>query len=564
MFLRHLMSAQQDDWADWLPIATAVHNHFMNATTKVAPSKPLLGYLPRMDYLTSPPTLNKQVEQRTKMAKERREQAKTALNKLANMTPPDQFTVGDRVWLKAKNLKLPYQTPKLAPKRHGPFTITKCISPVAYQLQLPLTWTVHNVFHAGLLTPYRETIEHGVNFTKPPPEVVNGNEEYKVEAVLNHRHHGRGRKLQYLIKWKGYSSTDNTWEPVEQVFAPDLVRRYHLTHPLDGYKRPTSSRRVAIRTSPCPPLANPPCNHLLNSHARNLLLMPPLRHRSTQGQATPPTSRNDGSNARAISTRRDSSDLRDAPATITPPPPPLPSQCLLVAGRPLQQLPLLPPLSTLLIPSQQRQFSTSSTCTKRESLWNSIGTWLSTSHKLLSEPPPKLSDNATLIRLLSRNSLTAPLPTRSQPHRMLTAPQVTVYRRIQQRRRKREHVMPFGGSRPIMAATPISTSHRPCPPSEAPQASSSPPSSTSSLTTPSMSRAPSTEHSSTLMKSAPCPTKRAPINSNPTPLGSSTSCTPTRSGVTSSSMRLGTSMTPDFKPTSSDIATLRRSSQTSG
>ena len=120
------------------------------------------------------------------------------------------------------------------------------MSPVAYQLQLPPTWTIHNVFHAGLLTPYRETIEHGVNFTKPPPEIVDGDEEYKVEAVSNHCHHGRGRKLQYLIKWKGYPSADNTWEPVEQVFALNLIKHYHSTHPLNGYKRPTSSRRVAI------------------------------------------------------------------------------------------------------------------------------------------------------------------------------------------------------------------------------------------------------------------------------------------------------------------------------
>ena len=68
LFLRQLTSAQQDDWADWLLIAMAVHNHFTNASTKVAPSEALLGYLPRMDYLTSPPTLNERVEQRTRTA----------------------------------------------------------------------------------------------------------------------------------------------------------------------------------------------------------------------------------------------------------------------------------------------------------------------------------------------------------------------------------------------------------------------------------------------------------------------------------------------------------------
>ena len=56
LFLRHLTSAQQDDWAKWLPIATATHNHYSNATTKVAPSEALLGYLPHLDFLSPPVT----------------------------------------------------------------------------------------------------------------------------------------------------------------------------------------------------------------------------------------------------------------------------------------------------------------------------------------------------------------------------------------------------------------------------------------------------------------------------------------------------------------------------
>ena len=424
---------------------------------------------------------------------------------------------------------------------------------MAYQLQLPPTWTVYNVFHAGLLTPYRETIEHGVNFTKPPPKIVDRDEEYEVEAILNHQHHGRGRKLQYLIKWKGYSSADNTWEPVEQIFAPDLVRCYHLTHPLDAYKRPTSSRRVTIRTSSCLRPVNPPYSHLSSSHSRNPLLMPPAHHRSTRGRATLPTSKNDGSDVATLLTQKDS---EDAPATITPPQPPLPSQCLLVTGRPLQQLPPLPPLSTLLIPSQRKRFSTSSTHMERKLLWSSIGTWLNTSHRPSSRPPPRLLDNATLIKLLSGNSLVAPLPTRSQPHRMLTAPQMMIYRHIQQRRREHKRVMPFRCSHPTMVATPTSTSHHPHPPSRALQASSTLPSSVSSTTTLFVSRAPSMGRLFTPTRFIPCPTARTPTSSSLTPPGSSTSYIPTWDGVTSSWTRHDTSAMPASEPTSCGTTTL--------
>jgi hypothetical protein len=131
MFLRHLTSTQQDDWADWLPIATASHNHFENATTCVAPSEAMFGYLPCLDYQT-PPSMNDRAEERTEMAYQKRLQAREAINKWAGARPSSLFKTGDRVWLEGKHLNLPYQTLKLAPKRHGPFLITKVISPVAY------------------------------------------------------------------------------------------------------------------------------------------------------------------------------------------------------------------------------------------------------------------------------------------------------------------------------------------------------------------------------------------------------------------------------------------------
>jgi hypothetical protein len=49
-----------------------------------------------------------------------------------------QYTMRAQVWLKGKNLKHPYQSTKLAPKRYRPFKIIKEVSLVAYQLSLPM------------------------------------------------------------------------------------------------------------------------------------------------------------------------------------------------------------------------------------------------------------------------------------------------------------------------------------------------------------------------------------------------------------------------------------------
>src|SRR5712675_553225 len=237
-YLRLIANAQQEDWSQWLTAATAVHNDHVNATLGMAPSEILLGYRPTLHPDQNVPSNNQTVEQRMETLHQKRAQAVAVINKVANQehTPTGRFKEGDQVWLEATNLKLPYHTPKLAPRRQGPFRVSKVISPVAYQLALPLSWGIHNVFHASLLLPYRETTTHGPNFTWPPPNLIEGEEEYEVETIINHRHYGCWRQLQYLIKWRDYPSLDNTWEAVGGVYVDDLVKEYHRRHPLETLK----------------------------------------------------------------------------------------------------------------------------------------------------------------------------------------------------------------------------------------------------------------------------------------------------------------------------------------
>jgi len=111
-----------------------------------------------------------------------------ALNNAANSKSPIEnvFKYGQKVWLEAKNLALPYGSVKLAPRCHGPFPIAQVMSPVTYKLTHPHQWTIHPVFHASLLTPYSETKEHGENYSQLPPDLVEDAEQYEVEAIHSH------------------------------------------------------------------------------------------------------------------------------------------------------------------------------------------------------------------------------------------------------------------------------------------------------------------------------------------------------------------------------------------
>jgi len=80
-----------------------------------------------------------------------------------------------------------------------------------------LTPTPHNLIEARHLKP------------PPPPELIEGEEEYLVEEILDSKMF-RGR-LRFLIKWEGYSMEHNTWEYTTDVHAPKCLEEFYRKNP---------------------------------------------------------------------------------------------------------------------------------------------------------------------------------------------------------------------------------------------------------------------------------------------------------------------------------------------
>jgi len=222
----------QNDWAHWLPIVQHAINARPSATTKQAPYELWMGFIPRAhqaDHSSKVPTIElcrEQIKEARKQALEVMKQAQELLGCKSTHRP---YQKGQKVWLEGTNLHTTHPTVKLCLKCYGPFKVIEVIEPTTYRLELPVQWKIHNAFHGSLLLPYYETKEHGCNFPEPAPDLIEGQLEWEVEEILDSRRYRC--KLQYLIKWKGYSDAHNSWEPKEDVNVPVLLTAFYGQNP---------------------------------------------------------------------------------------------------------------------------------------------------------------------------------------------------------------------------------------------------------------------------------------------------------------------------------------------
>ena len=279
-YLRFWVNYQQQNWHHYLPLAEFTHNSWPHETTRSTPFELMMGHNPRAEIIDTPssmPTVALQIDlwkQAQKRANELIIQAQSRWRKAKDKRV--EFKIGDKVWLEGRNLKSDQPSIKLLAKRYGPFKITKVLSPITYQVQLPLSWKIHDVFHVDLLTPYKETLMHGPNYLEPPPDLIDGEEEYEVEAILDSRKWGRGRKQQYLVKWKGYSEADNQWVDAKDIHADQL---------LDQFRR-RLARRINTKPTCCKQITTSMSSHGSSAHSPNLFkLSLPTQDDVSKGKA---------------------------------------------------------------------------------------------------------------------------------------------------------------------------------------------------------------------------------------------------------------------------------------
>jgi Chromo (CHRromatin Organisation MOdifier) domain len=172
------------------------------------------------------------IQDNVAIARDRHAEAKTKQTTYANKKwrPDPDFKVGEKAYLETKDLRLRIKqkgrSAKFYPRYVGSFEISKAEPKTSnYTLKLPAEYQIHPKVHARRLKRAHSNdpaLFPGRVPPQPPPIDADDN-QYLVEAILDHR--DTGRKRQFLVHWEGYSDIDDSW--VKEVdIDPEMVKVY--------------------------------------------------------------------------------------------------------------------------------------------------------------------------------------------------------------------------------------------------------------------------------------------------------------------------------------------------
>ena len=66
-------------------------------------------------------------------------------------------------------------------------------------------------------------------------------QEYEIEAIVDVKNVGRGK--QYLVKWRGYPASENTWEPSANL-EDSMIQQYYAKKDGKSVFEPAKKGRI--------------------------------------------------------------------------------------------------------------------------------------------------------------------------------------------------------------------------------------------------------------------------------------------------------------------------------
>lgn len=269
--IRHWCTEHAPEY-NWVDILPALQWHMNNSYSRVIDASPhefLYGFRlsSPADRLAGP--IPKQVDDIRFMREHLRRDAQLSMDIVAAEAKrlydakhrQIEFNVGDKVWLKYGKAYKPMLkgSKKTRPLRGGPYTITRKVTSLAYELnfnKVDPNHRVNPVVSIQYLLPF-DCDNDPFGRQLPPPEAIaydsdstapSGDEHFEVEKIVDRRVVLRGRKrtpvTEYLVRWRGYAANEDQWRTLPQLkHCRELVNAYDQRHPTNAPKRGRSRPR---------------------------------------------------------------------------------------------------------------------------------------------------------------------------------------------------------------------------------------------------------------------------------------------------------------------------------
>ena len=262
--LRYHVTRQQRGWVSALPLIRFQLMNTVHASTGFTPFQLRLGRSPRL----IPPLFDSDARAAAAEFGLSAEQARALLQRIdtysmeaqdnlflaksnqalyadAHRSPEVPHCVGDHVLLSTFHRRRDYmqrgdhRVAKFMVRYDGPYRVIQAWPDSStYTLDLPDSMNIFPTFHASLLRPYRVNdpdLFPGREHPLPGPVVTtDGQVEWEIKCLLDRRRRGRG--WQYLVRWKGYPPSADSWVAGSEVADCEALDIFlaanHL--PMDG------------------------------------------------------------------------------------------------------------------------------------------------------------------------------------------------------------------------------------------------------------------------------------------------------------------------------------------
>jgi hypothetical protein len=249
-YIRNYIGPSHKDWDSKLTMAQFALNNSYSASIGASPFYFVLGFHPKTPLTHLLDEEEGPVPDATTFALARNSQLLLAQSMLTKAQArmklhydksrvAAQFKVGDSVLLSTRNLNLD-GCAKYLPRYVGPFTVTELIGTdskhgtLAYRLDLPPTWKIHDVFHISILKAYLSDGEAPERPPLPLPVLLD-DYSYKIEHIMEHKLIPFSTSTyRYRVHLWDTTPENDVWEDEPTLLAcvPSLLESYKAAHGL--------------------------------------------------------------------------------------------------------------------------------------------------------------------------------------------------------------------------------------------------------------------------------------------------------------------------------------------